>query len=788
MVDRNLTYNLIGKDVSASSAMNSLAGTSEKMSARVGTAFGTMGGYIGGEFGEILNNASTGFNNLAEAGEGMGTKLAVAGGGILALGLAFGTLGSGEQAARQQLDQAITATGASVSDYSDEIEKAISKGEDFGHSGTDTQNALAKLTETTGDVGTALSNMTLVENIAAAKHESLSAAANQLSLAMGGNSKVFKQFGIDLGTTKPTADQLNGALSLLASKLQGQAAAATDTFSGKIDSLKTHLGDMAATVGEKVTPYLGAAGSVALVLGTTMDFVAAHTKDAAEATDILSASTDTATASETGQKITAITLAAQMDALRMAEINAALATDAIGVSADGAAASELGLASAEDVASASALGILGPIGLVVGALAAAAVGGDMLASKIGGELDPAWQKDADTLKNVKTALAGFESEIQNAGGVMDTASQKTLLTALQAAGLGDAYMKTKLNLADFANMIQGSDAAFNLQMGTFQKTNALSLEQAATLEHLKAQFDAGTISGKQLAQAEAELSPPAKAATAATNTLITSLDAETQALNDASDNMLSAQQSADSFKDSQASLATTLKTNGKSLDDNTVKGRANVEAVDAAIAAAKAHADAVFKQTDNVQLATAALQGDEGQLQATTKAAGLNQAEIANMILEYGGIPSDIPTKVDLDIANAIQNLNTLEAAIDAENASHHFVAVMGGGYDPNSHAASGGIIGDASGGIGMAGGGIKSLFGTQVQEFGSEGLDMTTGRVYPHGQWQQMKSNAGGSGGPVYNITVNIPTITQPTVQTGQMLIAAINQALNAGGKLGRN
>src|SRR5438132_7040351 len=144
-------------DASGAQAAAAKAGTAlghtgeagEKASTKIGHAFGTIGSKIGGEFGGILTAASEGLEKFGETGGHTGAKLMAAGAGVTALGVEFLNLSSGEKAAHQQLAAAIEATGHTWGDYSEEIDKAIKKGEDFGHTGADTQNALQRLTEAT---------------------------------------------------------------------------------------------------------------------------------------------------------------------------------------------------------------------------------------------------------------------------------------------------------------------------------------------------------------------------------------------------------------------------------------------------------------------------------------------------------------------------------------------------------------------------------------------------------------------------------------------------------------
>ncbi|HEY2089449.1 MAG TPA: hypothetical protein VGH54_25925, partial [Mycobacterium sp.] len=114
--------------------------------------------------------------------------------------------------------------------------------ENYGHSAADTKGALAALTLATQDPKKALEDMTVVANLAAQKHESLTEAAGQVAKVYGGAGKVLKQYGITLDSTTKQAAALKTA------ETQHQAAITTLAAAQKklsdletIDSTKKKL-------------------------------------------------------------------------------------------------------------------------------------------------------------------------------------------------------------------------------------------------------------------------------------------------------------------------------------------------------------------------------------------------------------------------------------------------------------------------------------------------------------------------------------------------------------------
>jgi hypothetical protein len=187
------------------------AAHAEGVSAKIGGSFGKLGHLIGGEFGEVLSRISEGFEATGEHGMNMGKKFAAAGGIVTAAGAALTLGGSKEKQAQDQLSAAIDATGNAASDYKDKIEEAVKSGEKYAHGAADTKGALAALTLATQDPTKALEDMTVVENLAAQKHESLTEAAGQVAKVYGGAGKILKQYGITLDSTKSATAHLASA-------------------------------------------------------------------------------------------------------------------------------------------------------------------------------------------------------------------------------------------------------------------------------------------------------------------------------------------------------------------------------------------------------------------------------------------------------------------------------------------------------------------------------------------------------------------------------------------------
>jgi hypothetical protein len=337
---------LLGLQKAASDAANVGQNAAGKMASAFHGVIGTLNqtGVLG-PFSGALDGIGTALDTMAAHGKSAGAIMAGVGAGVTGVGVALSVMGSKDQAAHQQLQAAVEATGRSYDDYGAQVDKAIGKQEHYGHTANETEDALRIMTQGMGDPAKALKYLGEASDLAAAKHESLDAAATQLTKTYNGSNRLLKEFG---GTTLPkasaeqkalevatkaaeaaaraqatahqhladvqaqlagkshltTAEQIqlrdaqnkvhdadmnviakhqelikaqdNAATSAgnagtmmdqLGQKLKGQASAAADTFSGKLDALKAHAEDMAAKFGAKYGPAIQVFGVVMATAG-----------------------------------------------------------------------------------------------------------------------------------------------------------------------------------------------------------------------------------------------------------------------------------------------------------------------------------------------------------------------------------------------------------------------------------------------------------------------------------------------------------------------------------------
>ena len=164
-----------------------------------------------GPFGQTLSTIEGSLDSIGKHGKTMSETMMGVGGTMLGVGLGLQAAASGDERAHAQLQAAVSATGHNYDQYAAKVDAAIKHQENFGHTASQTQDALRILTQATNDPAKALEYMNTVSDLAAAKHEDLSSAAEQVARAYNGAGKVMKEFGITLSATSTPQKELTAA-------------------------------------------------------------------------------------------------------------------------------------------------------------------------------------------------------------------------------------------------------------------------------------------------------------------------------------------------------------------------------------------------------------------------------------------------------------------------------------------------------------------------------------------------------------------------------------------------
>lgn len=367
MAGPSVMVKVLGDLSGLSKTLGDTAKKGQDTAAKINAGFGTMLAAVNktgilGPFGEALDGINETVGKIIENGKKIGPSIAAAGTAVAGIGLGLSALGSKDQAAHQQLQAAVEATGGSYEDYAKQVEAAITSQEKYGHTANQTQDALTALVEATHNPTEALKLLSTATDVAAAKHENLQQAAVDVGKVYNGNTKLLKEFGItvtkagsstkglttatsqanaadkalasakqhladieamDAGkkhlttaqaialrnaeqkvtdatatakgahqkladaqdAAKKSAGKQTDATTLLANVTKGQASAAADTFTGKINGVKAKIEDTASSIGQKYGPALTTAGTVTAGLGgafQTAQGVMGHFQKASE--------------------------------------------------------------------------------------------------------------------------------------------------------------------------------------------------------------------------------------------------------------------------------------------------------------------------------------------------------------------------------------------------------------------------------------------------------------------------------------------------------------------------
>jgi hypothetical protein len=251
-----------------------------------------------GPFGSALQTADQQIQAMEGHAKKTSDKMIGIGGAAAGVGFALSALGSKDQAAHQQLQASVQATGHSYDQYSAQVEAAITHQEKFGHTADDTQGALRVLTSATHDPTEALKLLNTTTDLAAAKHEDLSTAAEQVGKAYNGSARIFKEFGVTVTKNTSGTKDYHKAIGDLGSRLSGQASAQANTFSGHLKDMKAVVSDQVSLFGQKFGPAIGTAGLALAGFGSAMKGAQAATKAFKDQTILSSAATKIATAAQ----------------------------------------------------------------------------------------------------------------------------------------------------------------------------------------------------------------------------------------------------------------------------------------------------------------------------------------------------------------------------------------------------------------------------------------------------------------------------------------------------------
>jgi|GEM_PF-4738878 len=208
----------------------------------------------------LKDEASKHLDGIGDKLSGVGKAAAALGGaavaGVAALGAAVWDAAKAageEEQGIARLAAAVKASGGDWATASAAIETYLQK--ELARTALDDgqgREAIARLTQATGDYKTALDLMGLAQDLARGKSIDLQTAAEIVGKVHEGNTGILARYGITLGENA-TAQE---ALAELQKRFAGQAEAYGNTFAGAQQKMDVALGNLKETIGAAVLPAL----------------------------------------------------------------------------------------------------------------------------------------------------------------------------------------------------------------------------------------------------------------------------------------------------------------------------------------------------------------------------------------------------------------------------------------------------------------------------------------------------------------------------------------------------
>src|SRR5580765_4246858 len=269
---------LTGENAKALKAINEVGTASEKAAAKSSSAFDKSTTKVGGAFtklGNTLGSFGVPFtgalgamgNKLEDTGKrskGLKDNLSSLGGGI-ALGAAVGFALIGGAAvkaalegekAHAQLVVAIKNAGQTEEEFGGKIDATSKHMADFGFENDEVETSIARLTGVTHDTAKAIELQGLAANIAAGRHISLEEATSILVKVESGHVGALGRLGIATKDATGKTISQEEAEKRLAALYKGAAAAAADTYAGKIAALQAKAANLTEELGNKLIPII----------------------------------------------------------------------------------------------------------------------------------------------------------------------------------------------------------------------------------------------------------------------------------------------------------------------------------------------------------------------------------------------------------------------------------------------------------------------------------------------------------------------------------------------------
>lgn len=184
-----------------------------------------------GDLGSIAKKASIAFTAVA--------------GAVVAFGTMAVKAAAEAEVEMARFDATLKTMGNTAIANRDKILAAADAATKLGFDDEDAANSIVKLYQRTGDLTEAMNLNQIAMDLSRSKNMELTDASNMVGMVLSGNSKILKQYGIDI---KDSATPQQALIELQA-KLAGQAQAYSNTLIGSTDRMKVAWSNLLETLG-----------------------------------------------------------------------------------------------------------------------------------------------------------------------------------------------------------------------------------------------------------------------------------------------------------------------------------------------------------------------------------------------------------------------------------------------------------------------------------------------------------------------------------------------------------
>lgn len=308
----------------------------------------------------------------------------------------------------------------------------------------------------------------------------------------------------------------------------------------------------------------------------------------------------------------------------------------------------------------------------------------------------AWQKhQADAAQRVaehKQQVEQLTSAIEQDGGAIGEATRKQLVNTLAQKDafntakqygvsidtVTQAAMGNKQALNDLkTGLIEGTDASYQAAYGSavmddkakglYNTIRDLSGSTKESLQADKQKASALDAAGKSYVAATTSVTPYERATKAAADA---SKDADKaarslkQGIDGVNNSFLESQASEDGYEAAIDDATAALKENGKTLDANTEKGRANRSALRDIASTGLSYADSLAKQGASAKTVAAQIEATRSSYVKSAMAMGASRSEATKLADDFIRMPKQVTTKIKADATLAKANLAAARAAV----------------------------------------------------------------------------------------------------------------------------